>query len=63
MPSSKEKLPDTLKRSPEKVKRTYKKTLNSAHDEYNSEARAHKVALSSVKNVAKKKDDYWELKK
>jgi hypothetical protein len=31
MPSKKEDLPSTLERSPDKVQRTYEKTLASAH--------------------------------
>ncbi len=62
MPSSKEDLPSTLERSPEKVQRTFEKTLDSAHDQYDSEQRAHRTAWASVKNVAEKKGDHWELK-
>jgi cation transport regulator ChaB len=62
MPSKKEDLPSTLKRSPRKVQRTYEKTLDSAHDEYGDEQQAHRTAWGSVKNVAEKKGDHWELK-
>jgi len=62
MPSKKEDLPRTLKRSPAKVQRTYKKTLDSAHEEYGDEQRAHRTAWGSVKNVAEKKGDHWEPK-
>jgi cation transport regulator ChaB len=62
MPSKKEDLPSTLERSPDKVQRTYEKTLDSAHEEYDSEERAHRTAWASVKNVAEKKGDHWELK-
>jgi cation transport regulator ChaB len=62
MPSSREELPDTLERSPKKVQRTYKKTLDSAHEEYDSEERAHRTAWAAVKHVAKKEGDHWELK-
>lgn len=62
MPSDQEDLPSTLKRSPAKVQRTYEKTLDSAHDEYDSEERAHRTAWASVKNVAEKKGDHWEVK-
>lgn len=62
MPSKKEDLPSTLERSPAKVRRTYKKTLDSAHDEYGSEQRAHRTAWGSVKNIAEKKGDHWEPK-
>jgi cation transport regulator ChaB len=62
MPTRKEDLPSTLKRSPKKVQRTYAKTLDSAHERYDSEERAHRTAFSAVKHVAEKKGDHWELK-
>lgn len=62
MPARDEDLPSTLKRSPKKVQRTYEETLDSAHEEYDSEQRAHRTAWSSVKHVAEKKGDHWELK-
>jgi cation transport regulator ChaB len=62
MPAKKEDLPDTLERSPKKVQRTYEKALDSAHEEYDSEQRAHRTAWSAVKHVAEKKGDHWEPK-
>src|SRR5918911_2369264 len=62
MPVEKEELPGTLKRSPRKVKRTYEETLDSAHEQYDSEERAHRTAWSAVKHVAEKRGDHWELK-
>src|ERR671928_165678 len=62
MPAKKEDLPDTLERSPKKVQRTYEKALDSAHDEYDSEQRAHRTAWSAVKHVAEKRGDHWEPK-
>src|SRR5215211_2778004 len=62
MPSKKEDLPSTLERSPAKVQRTYEKALDSAHDQYDEEERAHRVAWASVKNVAEKRGDRWEPK-
>lgn len=62
MPAKKEDLPSTLERSPEKVQRTYDKTLDSAHEQYDDEERAHRTAWASVKNVAEKQGDHWELK-
>jgi len=62
MPAKKEDLPSTLERSPKKVQRTYEKTLDSAHEQYGSEERAHRTAWDSVKHVAEKKGDHWELK-
>ena len=62
MPAKKEDLPSTLERSPKKVRDTYEKTLDNAHEEYDSEERAHRTAWAAVKHVAEKKGDHWELK-
>jgi cation transport regulator ChaB len=62
MPAKDEELPGTLKRSPAKVRRTYEKTLDSAHEEYGSEERAHRTAWAAVKHVAEKRGDHWEPK-
>ena len=62
MPAEEEELPSTIARSPGKVKRTYKKTLDNAHEQYDSEERAQRTAWASVKNVAEKKGDHWEPK-
>jgi cation transport regulator ChaB len=62
MPTTKEDLPSTIKRSPKKVQRTYAETLDSAHESYDSEERAHRAAWASVKHVAEKKGDHWEPK-
>ena len=62
MPTNKEDLPSTIERSPAKVQRTYEKTLDSAHEQYDSEERAHRTAFAAVKHVAEKQGDHWELK-
>jgi cation transport regulator ChaB len=62
MPVDQEEIPDTIKRSPAKVQRTYKETLDSAHQEYDSEERAHRTAWAAVKHIAEKRGDHWELK-
>jgi cation transport regulator ChaB len=62
MPAKKEDLPGTLERSPRKVQRTYEKTLDSAHEQYDSEERAHRTAFAAVKHIAEKRGDHWELK-
>src|SRR3954454_7844708 len=62
MPTSKEDVPSTIERSPAKVQRTYEKTLDSAHEQYDSEERSHRTAFASVKHVAEKVGDHWELK-
>ena len=62
MPTEKEDLPGTIARSPDKVQRTYAKTLDSAEEQYDSEERAHRTAFAAVKHVAEKRGDHWELK-
>jgi cation transport regulator ChaB len=62
MPTKREDLPSTLERSPKKVRDTYAKTLDSAHETYDSEERAHRAAWAAVKHVAEKKGDHWEPK-
>jgi cation transport regulator ChaB len=62
MPARKEDLPSTLERSPKKVQRTYGKALDNAHEQYDSEERAHRTARSAVKHVAEKQGDRWEVK-
>jgi cation transport regulator ChaB len=62
MPVTKEELPSTIKRSPKKVRDTYAKTLDSAHEQYDSEERAHRTAWDSVKRIAEKQGDHWALK-
>ena len=63
MPEDQPDLPSTLERSAGKIQRTYEETLDSAEDQYDGdEARAHRTAWASVKNVAEKRGDHWELK-
>jgi cation transport regulator ChaB len=62
MPAKKEDTPSTIERSPAKVQRTYEKTLDSAHEQYDSEERAHRTAFAAVKHIAEKRGDHWEIK-
>src|SRR3954453_19522486 len=62
MPAKNEDLPGTLERSPKKVRDTYEKALDAAHEQYDSEERAHRTAWSAVKHVAEKVGDHWEEK-
>ncbi len=57
-----ENLPGTIQRSPAKARRTYKKTLESAHEEYDSKERAHRTAYSALKHSFEKVGDHWEAK-
>lgn len=62
MPTSKEDLPGTLKRSPKKAQETYSKALDSAHEQYGDEERAHRVAYAALKHSYEKVGDHWEPK-
>jgi cation transport regulator ChaB len=62
MPATQEEIPSTIARSPEKVQRVYREALDNAHEEYDSEERAHRTAWAAVKHVAEKRGDHWELK-
>jgi cation transport regulator ChaB len=62
VPSTKEDLPSTIARSPARVRRTYAEALDSAHEQYDSEERAHRTAYAAVKHIAEKRGDHWELK-
>lgn len=59
---NKEELPGTLQRSPGKAQRTYAETLEHAHQEYDSEERAHRTAYASLKHSYEKVGDHWEAK-
>lgn len=59
---TKEELPGTLERSPAKAQRTYTKTLEHAHEEYDSEERAHRTAYGALKHSFEKVGDHWEPK-
>jgi cation transport regulator ChaB len=54
MPTTKEDLPSTIARSPEKVQRTYSEALDSAHEQYEGdEERAHRTAYAGRSRMTK----------
>src|SRR4051812_38036078 len=57
-----EELPGTIQRSPAKARETFRKTLESAHDQYDSEEQAHRTAYSALKHSFEKVGDHWEPK-
>lgn len=59
----KEELPSTLKRSPDKAQRTFRKTHDSAVDQYGEGERAHRTAFASLKRGFQKKNGRWVPKK
>ncbi|MEJ7583912.1 MAG: ChaB family protein [Acidimicrobiales bacterium] len=58
----KKDLPGTLQRSSKKAQHTFEKTLDAAHDQYDSEERAHRTAFASLKHGFEKVGDHWEEK-
>ncbi len=59
---AREDLPGTIQRSSPKAQRTYAETLESAHEEYDSEERAHRTAYGALKHSFEKVGDHWEPK-
>jgi cation transport regulator ChaB len=63
MPKDTDKdLPGTVRRSPAKARRTFRKALESAHEQYDSEERAHRTAFAALKHSFEKVGDHWEPK-
>jgi cation transport regulator ChaB len=58
----KERLPGTLKRSPEKAQETYVHTLESAEEVHGDGEAAHRIAFASLKHSFEKVGDHWEQK-
>jgi len=55
-------LPSTLRRSPEKAKRTWAKAHDNAVEQYGEGERAHRVAYSALKQSYERKGDRWHPK-
>lgn len=58
-----ESLPSTLKRSPAKAQRTFKKVLANAEREYGEGERAQRTAFAVLKRGFEKKGDRWAPKR
>jgi hypothetical protein len=58
-----DELPGTLRRSPAKAQRTWKKTHDRAVEQYGEGERAHRTAIASLKRTFEKVEDHWEPKK
>jgi cation transport regulator ChaB len=57
-----EELPETLRRSPAKARRTWIKTHDAAVEQYGEGERAHRTAYASLKHSFEKVGDHWEPK-
>ncbi len=62
MPKDEEDVPSTLKRSPAKARRTWKKAHDSAVETYGEGERAHRTAFAALKHSFEKVGDHWEPK-
>ncbi len=60
--SADKEIPGTLKRSPAKAQRTWKKTHDSAVEQYGDGEIAHRTAFDSLKHSFEKVGDHWEPK-
>ena len=58
----KDRLPGTLKRSPQKAQDTYIHTLESAEEVHGDGEAAHRIAFGSLKHSFEKVGDHWEPK-
>ncbi len=58
----KDRLPGTLKRSPQKAQDTYMHTLESAEEVHGDGEAAHRIAFGSLKHSFEKVGDHWEAK-
>lgn len=59
MPTRREDLPSTIRRSSAKAQRTYAKTHDQAVETYGEGERAHRTAMASLKYSFEKVGDRW----
>jgi len=62
MPKADDDVPSTVRRSPAKAERTWRKTHDSAVDSYGEGKRAHRTAFAALKHSFEKVGDHWEPK-
>jgi cation transport regulator ChaB len=56
-------LPDTLKRSGSKARRTFAKAHDAAVQQYGEGERAHRTAMAALKHTHEKRGDRWVPKR
>jgi cation transport regulator ChaB len=59
---AREEMPSTIERSPKKAQETWRKTHDSAVEQYGEGERAHRTAFSALKHSFEKVGDHWEPK-
>jgi len=62
MPRADDDVPSTVRRSPAKAERTWRKTHDAAVDSYGEGERAHRTAFAALKHSFEKVGDHWEPK-
>ena len=62
MPAAKTRVPSTIRRSPRKAQRTWRKVREHAEQEYGSGERAYRTAYAVLKHGFEKRGDHWEPK-
>lgn len=62
MPTRKEDLPATIRRSPAKAQRTYAKAHDNAVERYGEGERAHRTAIAALKYSFERVGDRWTPK-
>jgi hypothetical protein len=63
MPRSSTELPSTLEDAPDKAKRTFLKTHDSAVEQYGEGERAHRTAFAALKQNFEKRGGRWAWKR
>ena len=63
MPGARTRVPDTVKRSPAKAQRTWRKAHDGAIETYGEGERAQRTAYSALKRSFERVGDHWEPKK
>lgn len=59
---AKEEMPDTIRRSSGKARRTWAKAHDRAVEQYGEGERAHRTAYSALKHTHERKGDSWVAK-
>lgn len=63
MPRERTRIPSTVRRSPPKAQRTWKKTHDSAVAQYGEGERAHRTAYAALKHAFERRGDRWVPKR
>jgi cation transport regulator ChaB len=59
---AREEMPDTIRRSPAKARRTWAKAHDNAVEQYGEGERAHRTAYAALKHSFERVEDRWEPK-